>query len=123
VVSVVGAWTLVSYLDVDESGRTRGGPLGEDPYGLLIYSPTGHVSVSMMSSRDGPEAERYMGYAGRWRLDGGCVIHDVLVSSHPHLAGTRQVRDVVLDDDRLTLAGVSLLGGRPQRRVLTWRRV
>lgn len=64
-VSVVGAWTLVSYLDVDESGRTRGGPLGEDPYGLLIYSPTGHVSVSMMSSRTGRRP------SGTWAMPAG----------------------------------------------------
>lgn len=120
--TVTGAWTLLSYLDVDDFGTTRVGPLGAAPRGLLIYSPDGHMSVSMMPAQDGLAVETYMGYAGRWRLDGDHMIHDVVVSSHAHMAGTRQVRDVALDDGLLTLGGISMIGGRPQRRVLTWRR-
>jgi hypothetical protein len=73
----------------------------------------------------GPPGEResFMGYAGRWRLEGDTVLHDVRVSAHPHQVGTEQVRDVVLDGDLLTLYGTRPNGDRPQRRMLRWQRV
>ncbi|QFZ24279.1 hypothetical protein EKG83_16345 [Saccharothrix syringae] len=119
---MVGTWRLERYADVAPPGE---GPLGPTPEGVLIYTRDGHVSVSMMRAPAPPGAEvAFMGYAGTWRLVGtDRVVHDVLVASHAHLPGTAQVRDVELDGDRLTLAGVSRLGGAPRGRVLTWRRV
>ncbi|SDD12200.1 lipocalin-like domain-containing protein [Actinokineospora iranica] len=115
---LVGGWRLVSYHDVDADGVPNTGPLGDDPDGLLLYHASGLMSVSMMRA----EPHGFMGYAGTWSLADGKVAHEVAVSSHPHMVGTRQVRDLALDGDRLTLSGVALLPGGPQRRVLSWRR-
>jgi hypothetical protein len=125
---LVGAWQLESYVGVDEEGRTCDGPLGSAPRGLLIYGADRHMSVSMMRTDHGPSHDagpitRFMGYAGMWRLAGTRVVHDVTVSSHSHMVGTRQLRDLVLGGDVLTLSGTAFVAAnRPQRRVLTWRR-
>jgi hypothetical protein len=112
---LAGAWRLVSYHDVDDAGRTSAGPLGENPSGLLIYTVDGYVSVSMM----GP---RFMGYAGRWHRDGDLVTHRIEVTPRPDWVGTDQVRTAELAGDRLTLHAETTVDGRPQRRVLVWRR-
>lgn len=94
----------------------------------MIYSADGRVSVSMMrgdpppAGRAGP-APRFMGYAGTWRLSGRQVVHDVAVSSHGYLVGSRQTRRLAFDGALLTLSGsAGAAGGPPQERVLTWRR-
>lgn len=127
---LIGVWQLVSNMDVDEDGATSEGPLGAHPKGLLIYGVHGYMSVCMMrtgrSSGSGSEPGRlpttYMGYSGTWWLADGMVVHEVEVSSHLHMVNTRQIREVVLDDDRLTLYATALIGGRPKRRVLSWQR-
>lgn len=125
---LVGTWQLESYRRVDDDGRTSEGPLGSAPRGLLIYGADYHMSVSMMRTDHEPSCDdspvtRFMGYAGTWWLAGQQIIHEVAVSSHSHLVGTRQVRDLVLNGDLLTLSGTALVSAGPlQRRVLTWRR-
>lgn len=119
---LVGVWRLVSYVDVDDAGEIAQGPLGPAPEGLLLYTSDGYMSVAMTPG-ERPGAETFMGYAGRWRRSGDQIVHEVAVSSHQHLTGTSQVRDVALADGLLTVRGVSYLRGRPRRRVLTWRRV
>lgn len=126
---LIGAWELTSYVSVDEGGALGAGPLGPDPRGLLIYSADSRVSVSMMrgdpptAGQEGP-APRFMGYAGTWRLSGRQIVHDVTVSSHGYLVGSRQTRRLAFDGALLTLSGsAGAAGGPPQERVLTWRRV
>lgn len=120
----VGVWRLVAYYDVDEAGRTSDGPLGSAPQGMLIYTADGHLSVSMMRALDGAGGgtETFMGYAGRWRLEGTRMVHEVAVSAHPHIVGTDMVREVELDGEDLLLGGTAQIEGRPQRRLLRWRR-
>jgi hypothetical protein len=128
--ALAGVWRLVAYHELDETGATSEGPLGPDPQGMLMYAPGGYVAVSMMRPQDGAATstaplgdgqETFMGYAGRWRLEGDRVVHQVQVSAHPAQVGTEQVRDVVLDGDQLTLYGTRLSGHG--RRMLRWRKV
>lgn len=136
---LIGVWRLVSCLDITEAGNTAEGPLGTTPRGLLIYDPHGYMSVSMMRSdhedgsgerfgaitdaiRTAPDMS-YMGYSGKWRLaDGPVVAHEVEVSAHPHMVGTEQIREVVLEGDQLTLYGTAVISERPLRRMLNWQR-
>jgi hypothetical protein len=37
--------------------------------------------------------EEYLSYCGRWRLEGDCVVHDVVGSVNPTLIGTQQRRE------------------------------
>ncbi|MGP4115167.1 lipocalin-like domain-containing protein [Streptomyces sp. 4N509B] len=125
--ALIGVWRMVSYTQEDESGRMVAGPLGDAPDGLLIYTADGHVSVSMAPTGSAATQESYMGYAGRWHLNGDEVIHEVLVSAHPPMVGTKQSRTPLLSEDGtlLTLRGAAVLpvGGRRPRRELNWRRV
>ncbi|MFJ8600242.1 lipocalin-like domain-containing protein [Streptomyces shenzhenensis] len=128
---LAGVWRLASFHDVDDDGVRREGPLGPAPVGLLFYSADGHVSVHMMRTApdqepaDGP-AERpsqsYMSYSGTWRRTGDQVVHTITLAPTPGWIGTDQVRELLLEGDLLTLYGNALVG-RPQRRVLEWRRV
>lgn len=127
---LIGVWQLVSNLDVDEDGAASEGPLGPHPKGLLIYGGHGYMSVSMMrtgrvsgaSLGQGTPPTTYMGYSGTWQLVDGVVVHEIEVSSHPHMVDTKQVRKAVLAEDCLTLYATTLIDGRSQRRVLRWQR-
>jgi hypothetical protein len=63
-----------------------------------------------------------MGYSGKWRLCGGQVIHEVMVSAHHHIVDTELIREWSIREDRLTIYGTALIEERPQRRVLNWQR-
>lgn len=126
---LAGVWRLISFHDVDDEGNRHEGPLGPNPGGILFYSVDGHVAVSMMRAPGGQAAEgadrspqSYMSYAGTWRRRGDQVVHTITVAPDPLWLGTEQVRDLMLDGNRLTLCGNSLVG-RPQRRILQWERI
>lgn len=121
---LVGVWRLESFRDVDDGGGPVGeGPLGPDPRGMLVYTADGHVSVSMMRTAPGP-GPAFMGYAGRWSVDAGVVVHRIEISSRADWVDVEQTRDADLDGDLLTVRAVRTDdGGEPQRRVLNWRRV
>lgn len=122
---IVGVWSLESFHEIDEAGRTGEGPLGAEPEGFLIYTPDGHVSVNMM--RTGPGATSgsgaaFMGYAGTWRLDGGRLRHRIRVSSRADWVGADQERDAELEDGRLVVHSASAADSDSRSRVLVWSR-
>lgn len=136
---LIGAWRLVSCLNIDESGNTSEGPLGARPRGLLIYSANGYMSVSIMrsdqnikfwnspresssSASENPQMN-YIGYSGKWRLENGAaIVHEVEVSAHPQMVDTEQFREMTLYKNQLTLYGDAVISERPLRRVLNWQR-
>jgi hypothetical protein len=121
---LIGVWRLREYTERDEDGATRPGPLGTHPDGLLIYEPTGYMSVSMMARGAGATPESFMGYAGRWQLCGaGRIAHHVAVSAHPQMVGTTQERDFHVVGDALTLTGTAVISTTPLVRALRWERV
>ena len=83
---VIGAQRLVSYVVEDADGGNRTYPLGEDAHGVIIYAPSGHMSVQIGSTgrpqyqdgslHGGTDAERaataagYLAYAGRYTVSG-----------------------------------------------------
>lgn len=123
-VDLVGLWRLISYYDLDDDGLRSEGPLGPDPRGLLIYGADGHLSVNMMRPDAAPGQTAYLGYAGTWRRsdDETELVHRIEVCSNPAWADTEQTRRMSLDGELLTLTGTAIVAGRPQLRLLTWRR-
>ncbi|MBF6328247.1 lipocalin-like domain-containing protein [Nocardia transvalensis] len=127
---LIGCWRLLSYVELDDGDVERVGPLGPAPTGLLIYEPSGFMSVSMARTPlaghvdGGVGQETFMGYAGTWRLDGSRVFHQVWVSAHPFQVGRELVRDASRDDsgEMLTLHGEAVIEGNLQRRRLVWTR-
>jgi hypothetical protein len=133
-----GAWRLERWtLEYPDGRVVRPFTPGAD--GLLIYSKDGHMSAVLqapgrarLSSEDltrvadADKAAAFAGcvqYAGRWHVEGDSVVHSVEFAVNPNLAGTRQVRAVELQGDRLELvAREPLEGGGERVHRLAWRR-
>ena len=122
----------------DSGVRTQ--PFGEGARGLLLYTPDGCMSASIMAAhrtlfstpnpRSAPPNERaaafdgYFSYAGRFKVLAGEVRHEVLVALNPAQVGSLQIRRAKLAGRRLELgAAESLPDGKGRRHVLEWRRV
>ena len=114
---ITGSWRLVSW-EVSSTGGEREQPFGADPKGLLIYSADGYMQVSIAPRMEGEGKGDYLNYAGRFRLEGDTVVHEVELSANERFRDTEQVRRMELDGERLTLRADA--GDR--RHVLEWRR-
>jgi hypothetical protein len=140
---LVGAWELLSIRETLPDGSERHRPeFGRDPAGLLIYTPSGRVSVHFMrrdrsawaDEESASETERadaltgYGGYAGRFTVGEengrGFVLHHVQVAVIPNRVGRDLKRYCSFEEDRLTLQPEPVeRDGLVLRRSLTWRRV
>lgn len=47
---LIGAWTLVSYVEKPVDGSPTVHPLGEDATGIIMYTPDGFMSAQLMKS-------------------------------------------------------------------------
>jgi len=134
----IGAWTLDDWRIEYEDGRISR-PFGENAHGYIVYSDNGIMSAAIASAsravfekanaRNASDAEKatafdgYFHYAGRWRIDGDDVLHDVTMALNPDMAGTLQRRQAVFSDvGMLTLSAVEATTGGVRRHVLAWRR-
>ncbi|QDC26339.1 lipocalin-like domain-containing protein [Georgenia yuyongxinii] len=117
---LVGAWALVSWTeDVADGTATL---LGEDPDGLLLFTPDGYSSVRIRAAADdadGGAGASHVASAGPFHLDErtGRLAH--MMSPVPgHGFGEEFLLEV--DGDLLTLT-THPLSATPQQR-LVWRR-
>ncbi len=137
----IGVWSLESLVERSMTDQ-QVSPWGEDPVGQLIYSSTGHMSVTYMrrgrrqfTSPDitaGTNEEireaflTFDAYAGTYdvNLEAGTVTHHVKVSRHPNQNGISLLRHFKLSGDTLKLVTPPmLLRGQEWILTLTWRRV
>jgi len=135
---IAGVWRLKAYsrrfLD---TGEVRSDML---PHAYIIYTPGGYMmSVTVEENRQPPagavltDEERVRlfktivsAYAGTYRVEGDQVVHDVELSWNEAWTGTRQVRSVRVDADRMTLETTPRTTGTDSREfinTLTWERV
>jgi hypothetical protein len=140
--NVIGAWRLVCYVIEDADGGNRTYPLGEDAHGIIIYTPSGHMSVQIGSTgrpqyqdgslHGGTDAERaataagYLAYAGRYTVtDDGVIEHLPDVSLFANWEHTVVPRRATITEHRLTLDLVEplVIKGRQRGGRLTWERV
>ena len=138
---VAGTWKLISYETVTPSG-VRTFPLGEDAVGLLIYQPSGRMSVQFMRRerpkfksgdawRGSLEEERaafegFFSYAGRYTVDAGrgVVTHHIEISSAPNYVGTDVERTFTVSGNRVTLRTPQRqLAGQTSSSILIWERI
>jgi hypothetical protein len=136
---LVGAWRLIAWETRSDDGQIDY-PFGRDATGLLIYTDSGHMSVSIASAGREPFAagdllggavaekaramETYISYCGRYERRGESVIHHVELSLFPNWAGHEQERRVSFDADRLALEAPPLMiNGAEQRARLLWERL
>lgn len=134
---LLGVWTIVSWKQ--RRGDDVVLPMGDAPIGSIVYTPDGHVSVSIMRSGRAPMRsgdfvtasaaekavafEGYLGYAGRYELRGEEIVHRIASASYPNWVGDAQVRRPSLSNGLLTLqSAVRVVDGIPVSATLEWRR-
>lgn len=134
---IVGAWSYHAWRITYEDGRVTE-PYGADASGLLLYTHDGWMSACIMAGgrrpfvrpnpRDATLRERadafdgYFSYAGRWRLVGTTVEHEVTVALNPAFVGSRQWREARRSGRRLVLSAEERTAGGVRRHELEWRR-
>jgi hypothetical protein len=130
---LLGAWRLESWSFVYDDGRPQEYPLGRDAEGIIIYTPGGQVSATLMrggraAKAPGSEAERAaafadsFAYAGRYEVRDATVFHSIEVATNPALIGVTSTRHIKLDGDRLTLSGPDFAAGTGRTQMIVWRR-
>lgn len=134
---LMGAWAFHRWRITYEDGSVTE-PFGEGTTGLLLYTPDGAMSATIMAGGRAPLSsgnprsasmderaaafDGYFSYAGRWRMSRGVVTHVVTVALNPGLVGTRQWRHADLRGRRLTLSVEEPTARGIRRHALEWRR-
>jgi hypothetical protein len=135
---VQGAWTLVSWVNVDNETGEESYPFGPDATGIIMYTSDGYMSAQIMTPgraeydrpdfAGGTEAQHagaasgYLAYSGPYEVDEEAseLRHYLDVSLLPNWLHSVQLRHAVLDGDRLTLSAE--LPGTTFRTTLVWQR-
>lgn len=136
---LLGSWELFSFTNFLENGETYY-PAGKDAQGRLIYASDGFVSVHIarrapLGSQGSPSTTvtdqdmisaygSFWSYCGRFEVSGDTVTHVVELSNLSHLTGTRQVRFIRFEDNRLFLTNSQSVtpDGRPETSVIVWKK-
>ena len=130
---LLGAWELASWSLVYADGRPPEYPMGEDARGLIIYTPDGHVSATLMrkarpAAAPGSPAEaaeayaQSFAYAGRYSVRDNTAYHAIEIATNPALIGITSTRHIELAGDTLTLSGPDFAAGSPRSQRIVWRR-
>lgn len=104
---IQGSWSLVSF-DIEKLDKTIA-PWGQNAHGLLIFAPTGHMSVSINRDLGEGESEAQkifdsiLFYSGTYRIEGSTVRHMVQNASNPVRIGREMLRYASLNGEILTL--------------------
>jgi len=142
---LIGAWRLVR---IEVAGAK--GPITDPFYqanssGLLIYDPSGWMSVQISAphrvgwpvpaarsadppAQDGPlkaaAFDTYYAYFATWTLDeaASVVTHHVASSLLPAEDGLDYAQTIVLEDDRLIFRGQDVINGERAVRTKVWER-
>ncbi|PHU99722.1 hypothetical protein CSQ88_20925 [Iodobacter sp. BJB302] len=129
---LAGAWVLESYLKRAEDGSVAF-PMGEQPKGMIMYTPDGYMSVQIMDSerplfasdnlheKTAAElslaAASYFAYSGLYEVEtepaandlaeqsfSGLITHHMQTSLFPNWVGCSLLRRLHLQGDRLELS-------------------
>lgn len=116
--SVVGRWKLKSWRLVGSEGETF--PLGTNAQGTVLYTSDGFMSVMLMAAErpvvGWPPAAMpasvddtiaayatFVGYSGRYEVQGQNVLHHVELASTPTHVGSHFTRGFAVNGDELQL--------------------
>ena len=137
--SVVGSWRLVSWVEVETESKSVHSVFGDNPTGVITYTPDGRMSVVIIDPKRKPPAgpkptdaeadELYrtmIAYSGAYSLEGNKVTHKIEVSWNQAWTGTNQQRFVEVKDDQLIIKTppiISPISGKESVSTLVWERV
>ena len=139
---LIGAWKLVSYVEKPIDGSAPFYPMGEEPLGIIMYTPDGYMSAQLMrpgrpnfASGDWfrgndeemkQEALGYIAYCGPYHTDEEkqTLTHSMFVSMFPNWIGQTQPRAVSIEGDVLHLSTETPInsGGKTTMSYLSWKR-
>jgi hypothetical protein len=133
---LIGAWQLARWFITSEDGTVEE-PLGAGAEGLLLFTPDGWMTSTMMAagrprlSRGNTRAalaeeraaafDTFVSYTCRWRVVGQTVELQVMLSQNPAMVGTLQVRRIQLRGRTLTVSTEDALTGQRRVHRLRWR--
>ncbi len=115
---LVGGWRLMSWSFVYADGRSEDFPMGADARGLILYTPDGRVSATIMRA----DQSECFAYAGRYEVRDGAVFHSIEISTNAALIGLRSTRHIALEGNRLTLSGPDFQAGTGRTQKILWER-
>ena len=145
--TLVGVWRLLSIQRVGPNGPTIDPFYGTDSTGVLIYDPSGWMSVQIVGRHrpdmDAPVSrpsladtaedaklkaavlDTYYAYFGTWRFDEATsiVTHDIQSSLIPGEAGKSYSQRVSLDDGHLVFTTRQETAGGVIVQKKVWQRV
>jgi hypothetical protein len=121
---LVGVWELKEYVVTSDAGTEV--PWCSEPFGMLIYTASGHMSVAI-NCRGAPQAEApskpfndRLLYAGTYTVTGASeVVHHIQNTSQLDQLGDSVTRTFELKGSRLVLSGKPFKGRRAFRIVWT----
>ncbi|MBN9090662.1 MAG: lipocalin-like domain-containing protein [Reyranella sp.] len=124
---VVGVWKLAGGSTTDPSGKPLGVPYGPRGMGLVSLTADGRMMAVLVDGRarlpDGAKRE-YSSYCGNYTFDGSTLITTVDAASDPARMGSRQVRKVRFEGERMILVPPEREeGGVKLHRELAWERI
>ncbi|WP_437919801.1 lipocalin-like domain-containing protein [Sphingobacterium sp. LRF_L2] len=139
---LVGTWKLLSYIEVPIAGDDSLFPMGKNPFGILIYSSEGFMSVQIAkenrlsySSNDKLLATQeemvsslqgYMAFCGKYKVDSNNAVVTYMIKSSlfPNWKNQIQRRKIDFENDILYLRSTEpvLSNGIYVNSYMTWKR-
>jgi hypothetical protein len=127
---LIGIWRLIESTAWDEEGANLGAPYGANPIGQISFTTEGRMLAALCNGdaeprRDGGcDVDRgYSSYGGFYELVDTILTVSVDMASDKSRIGGQQIREAILEGDRLLLRPpMRLYGGIVQQRELVWER-
>jgi hypothetical protein len=121
----VGTWTLESFEIEDQQGSRR--PWGTQSHGLIIFTDTGHMSVSInrnIEQKSPIESQNIFDsilfYSGTYSAADNTIVTHVTQASNPQRIGKNMTRFVKYDGDKIILSTPQESFGTAH---LVWKRI
>ena len=125
--ALIGIWRLVESKAWDEAGNSLPAPYGTHPIGQITFTVEGRMLAALCNGDADPGTgvdRGYSSYGGFYTLDGTTLTVAVDVASDSRRIGGQQVREAILDGERLLLRPpLRLYGGVMQQRELLWEQI
>ena len=139
---LVGTWKLLSYIEVPIAGDDSLFPMGKNPYGLLMYTTDGYMSVQISKEGRLPyksddkllasteemasSLQGYIAFCGKFKVDNSTAVVTYTVESSlfPNWKNKIQRRKIDFEGDVLYLKSTEpiLSNGVYVNSYMTWQK-
>lgn len=139
---LIGAWKLVSYIEIPVDGSEALYPMGKQPKGIIMYTHDGYMSAQLMHPQRNnfvsgdwfngtdqeykQEASSYIAYTGPFHVDEEkqTLTHTMFTSLFPNWTGQTQPRVVKVEGNLLHLSTASPIvsGSKTINAFLIWEK-